>query len=76
MIEMSPLPARPGRGATPGEDPARAGFSPCAIAQRRRAAHRSIRDEFLGQPHRGGVCADYDDVLTGRVLGGPRLSHG
>jgi len=33
-------------------------------------------DQFLGQSHRGGVCADYDDVLTGRVLGGPRLSHG
>jgi hypothetical protein len=33
-------------------------------------------DQFLGQPHGGGVCADYDDVLTGRVLRGPRLSHG
>jgi hypothetical protein len=38
VIEMSPLPARPGR-ATPGEDPARAGFLelPERAARRRRA---------------------------------------
>jgi hypothetical protein len=33
-------------------------------------------DQFLGQPNGGGVCADHDQVLTGRVLRGPRLSHG
>ena len=72
VIKMSPLPVRAGR-ATPGEDPARAGW---VLTVRDHHQLLARANQFLGQPHRGRVRADHDNVLAERMLRGPRLSHG